>query len=170
MEVKPKTLLEINHEDYKIIINGECRKNIYVDKSRSYFFIESKIRKNKTSLYYNSTVVYEPLLFKSRWEHKVDKKALQLKNEAFSVVESLIKNQKLTENMNELKIGETKDKFKKQNRDNIMTLCVSCNSITHTYLSSCTRCGKSKKYDFIFELDNYSRKRLLKILEEIINN
>lgn len=48
----------------------------------------------------------------------------------------------------------------------IMTLCVKCDHISHTYRGKCTYCGEQKEYDFFFSLPTKERENLLEILIE----
>lgn len=46
----------------------------------------------------------------------------------------------------------------------IMTYCIHCDRISHTYNNKCTVCGKLKEYDFFFSLPKENREKLLKTL------
>lgn len=48
----------------------------------------------------------------------------------------------------------------------IMTLCIKCNRITHTYRNNCTGCGENKEYHSFFSLSYYEREELLKIMSD----
>lgn len=48
----------------------------------------------------------------------------------------------------------------------VMTLCIHCDRVSHTYNGKCTCCGSFKEYDFFFKLDAEKRTKLLDTLSQ----
>lgn len=48
----------------------------------------------------------------------------------------------------------------------VMTICVGCDNVTHTYSGKCTRCGSLKQYDSIFRMAKERREKLATYLQE----
>ena len=56
---------------------------------------------------------------------------------------------------------------RKLDNGKVMTLCIHCERISHTYAGKCTCCGGSKEYDFFFKLGEKDRDKLLQTLNDL---